>query len=78
MYRIKMDSFCCGAGGGVKRQYPDFSMRTASLRLDEANAVGADYILTECPFCWRNLSDANDQFKHNLKVIDHLGNAGYV
>ena len=72
MYRIKMDSFCCGAGGGVKGQYPDFSMRTASLRLDEANAVGADYILTECPFCWRNLSDANDQFKHNLKVMTIL------
>ncbi|MFX1276764.1 MAG: (Fe-S)-binding protein, partial [Promethearchaeota archaeon] len=39
MYRIKMDSMCCGAGGGVRAGYPDFSLRTSSLRCDEANAV---------------------------------------
>jgi len=39
MYRIKNHSMCCGAGGGVRAGYPDFSLRTASLRCDEANAV---------------------------------------
>ncbi|GAH08692.1 unnamed protein product, partial [marine sediment metagenome] len=58
MYRIKNHSMCCGAGGGVRAGYPDFSLRTASLRCDEANAVGADILTTECPFCWRNLTDA--------------------
>ena len=43
MYRIKLNSMCCGAGGGVRAGYPDFSLRTASLRCDEANAVGADF-----------------------------------
>ncbi len=57
MYRIKEESFCCGAGGGVRAQYPDFSLKTSSLRLDEAEAVGADIVTTECPFCWRNLYD---------------------
>jgi len=69
MYRIKMDSFCCGAGGGVRGQYPEFSVRTAHLRMDEADAVGADFMLTECPFCWRNLYDANAEYKHGKQVM---------
>ncbi|MHA1369060.1 MAG: (Fe-S)-binding protein [Promethearchaeota archaeon] len=68
MYRIMEESFCCGAGGGVRAQYPDFSLKTSSRRLDEAEAVGADIITTECPFCWRNLSDANVQYEHPLEV----------
>jgi len=72
MYRIKLDSMCCGAGGGVRAGYPDFSLRTASLRCDEANAVSADILTTECPFCWRNLSDANDMYNHDIKVMGIL------
>ncbi len=72
MYRIKLDSMCCGAGGGVRAGYPEFSLRTASLRCDEANAVGADILTTECPFCWRNLSDANDMYNHGMKVMGIL------
>ena len=56
-YRNKEESFCCGAGGGVRAQYPDFSLKTSSRRLDEAEAIGAEIVTTECPFCWRNLSD---------------------
>ena len=72
MYRIKMNSMCCGAGGGVRAGYPDFSLRTSSLRCDEANAVNADILTTECPFCWRNLSDANDLYNHGLEVLGIL------
>ncbi len=72
MYRIKIDSMCCGAGGGVRAGYPEFSLRTASLRCDEANAVGADILTTECPFCWRNLSDANEMYEHGMKVLGIL------
>ncbi len=72
MYRIKMDSFCCGAGGGVRGQYPEFSVKTAHLRMDEGDAVKADIMLTECPFCWRNLNDANIQYKHGKQVLTIL------
>jgi len=68
MYRIKLDSFCCGAGGGVRAGYADFSLRTSSLRLDEANAISADIVTTECPFCYRNLYDANEQYNHGVVV----------
>ncbi len=72
MYRIKENSMCCGAGGGVRAGYPDFSLRTASLRCDEANAVDADILTTECPFCWRNLSDANELYDHGMDVLGIL------
>ncbi|MHA1105205.1 MAG: (Fe-S)-binding protein [Promethearchaeota archaeon] len=72
MYRIKLNSMCCGAGGGVRAGYPEFSIRTASLRCDEANAVNADFLTTECPFCWRNLHDANEQYGHGMKVMGVL------
>jgi len=72
MYRIKLHSMCCGAGGGVRAGYPDFSLRTASLRADEANAVGADILSTECPFCKTNLSDANNMYEHGLSVMGLL------
>lgn len=72
MYRIKNNSMCCGAGGGVRAGYSEFSLRTASLRCDEANAIGADILTTECPFCWRNLSDANDQYSHGMQVMGVL------
>ncbi|MBD3255872.1 MAG: hypothetical protein GF383_12320 [Candidatus Lokiarchaeota archaeon] len=72
MYRIKLNSMCCGAGGGVRAGYPDFSLRTASLRCDEANAVDADFLLTECPFCWRNLYDANELYEHGMTVMGIL------
>jgi heterodisulfide reductase subunit D len=68
MYRIKLDSFCCGAGGGVRAGYADFSLKTASLRLDEANAVKADIVTTECPFCYTNLHDANEKYNHDVVV----------
>ncbi|MFW9807535.1 MAG: (Fe-S)-binding protein [Candidatus Thorarchaeota archaeon] len=58
MYRIKGDSFCCGAGGGVKAQYPDMAMFAAKERLKEAASTGADEIMTSCPFCVTNFNDA--------------------
>ncbi len=72
MYRIKLHSMCCGAGGGVRAGYTDFSLKTASLRADEANAIGADILSTECPFCKTNLTDANDLYNHGLTVMGLL------
>ena len=57
MYRIKGDSFCCGAGGGVKAQFPDMALSTSKERLKEAAATGADILMTSCPFCITNFND---------------------
>ncbi len=59
-------ALCCGAGGGVRGAYAPNSLGMARRRLDEAEAVGADVILTECNSCLHNLSNAkvrSQQFK---------------
>ncbi|MBS3794797.1 MAG: 4Fe-4S dicluster domain-containing protein [Candidatus Thorarchaeota archaeon] len=58
MYRIKGDSFCCGAGGGVKTQFPEMALATAKERVKEAASTGADVLMTSCPFCITNFQDA--------------------
>ncbi len=58
MYRIKGNSFCCGAGGGVKTQFAEMAMTTALERVREAASTGAEVLLTSCPFCITNFMDA--------------------
>ncbi len=57
MYRIKENTWCCGAGGGVKTQYPELAMDAVIERIKEAEATGAQAIVTSCPFCFLNLRD---------------------
>ncbi len=57
MYRIKDNAWCCGAGGGIKAQYPDFAIATAEERIKEAETTGAQVIATNCGFCLYNLRD---------------------
>ncbi|MHA1404747.1 MAG: (Fe-S)-binding protein [Candidatus Helarchaeota archaeon] len=58
MYRIGENSLCCGAGGGVKAGYPDFAWKAANDRLEEADATGAEILMTMCPFCELNMGQA--------------------
>ncbi len=59
------DARCCGGGGGVRAGYKDLSLRMARRRLEDV-PEGVDYIVTSCPLCIRNLSDAGA----GEKVID--------
>lgn len=70
MERIKEFSYCCGAGGGVKAQYPDFALNTALRRLDEAYSTGADAIVSSCPFCETNFRDAIEADGNKIEYLD--------
>jgi Fe-S oxidoreductase len=70
MERIKEYAWCCGAAGGVKEAYPDFAIWTALERLEEAKAAGAEAIVTACPWCKRNFTDAVKESGDMLKVYD--------
>jgi len=63
-------AMCCGAGGGVKKGFPELSMEMARGRVKEAGETGAEYLVSTCPFCWRNLSDAIEELNSNLKMVD--------
>ncbi|MEM1718031.1 MAG: (Fe-S)-binding protein [Candidatus Jordarchaeales archaeon] len=72
MYRIKEDAWCCGAGGGVKTQFPDLALWTGIERVKEAEATGAQAIVTSCPFCVRNLRDAVNASGSKIEVVELL------
>lgn len=70
MKRIKEYAWCCGAGGGVKDAYPDFATWTALQRIEEAEATGAEALVTACPWCRRNFVDALKEKPNKFKVYD--------
>jgi len=70
MERIKEYAWCCGAGGGVKEAYPDFSLWTAGERIEEAKSTGAEALVTACPWCESNFTDAINENGENMKVYD--------
>jgi Fe-S oxidoreductase len=70
MERNREAAWCCGAGGGAREAYPDFSNWTAGERLEEAAATGAEAIVTACPWCERNFLDASANGGAGLKVFD--------
>jgi Fe-S oxidoreductase len=70
MERIREYSWCCGAGGGVKEAYPEFSQWTATERIEEAKSTGAEAIVTSCGWCEGNFMEAIDATGEKMKVFD--------
>ncbi|MFW9823171.1 MAG: (Fe-S)-binding protein [Candidatus Thorarchaeota archaeon] len=70
MKTIKQSAKCCGAGGGVRKGFTDLSLEIAKSRILEAEETGAEYLVSMCPFCFRNLADAIEASGSKLKMID--------
>lgn len=58
----RQNARCCGAGGGVLSSFPDLATQMARTRLNDAITVEAEHLLTSCPFCAYNLSQADTTF----------------
>jgi len=54
------DSLCCGGGGGRMWQGTDLrgEARMSEIRMKEAQATGAEVLITACPLCLIMLEDA--------------------
>jgi len=72
MKTIKQNTKCCGAGGGVKKAFPELALEIAKSRVKEAEETGADYLVSICPFCFRNLADAIKSLNSDIKMTDLL------
>lgn len=70
MERNRKFSFCCGAGGGVRAAFPEYSLEVAEKRIAEAEMTGAEILTSACPFCYRNLNDALSAKGSNMKMMD--------
>lgn len=62
------DSRCCGAGGGVKSNYPDLADAICQDRVEEAVSTGAQMLVTMCPFCQGSFNQAVKKMDVQLQV----------
>lgn len=62
------NAWCCGAGGGARAAYADWSLETSERRIKEAEATGAKVVVSGCPFCTKNLRDASES--SGLAILD--------
>ena len=67
MWRTGENGLCCGAGGGVLVTNPHLARTYAVNRWHEAEATGAQVMITACPYCYANLTRAKPR---SFKVID--------
>jgi Fe-S oxidoreductase len=70
MDRTREYAWCCGSGGGVKESNPDFAEWTADIRLKEAESTGAEVLVTACPGCEKNFTDAQKNGESSIRVYD--------
>ncbi len=83
MPRNRNNAWCCGAGAGIKSSMKDWALEIAEERIKEMKDLGnqqqieLNIMLSACPFCERNLSDAVESLKQkdpntykDIKVMD--------
>ena len=53
----RLESFCCGGGGGVKSNEPELANKIAKDRIEQAKKTGAKILVTACPLCYLHLKE---------------------
>jgi Fe-S oxidoreductase len=66
------DSLCCGGGGGRIWMDTPKSERFSDLRLKQTNEIGAEVLVTACPYCITNFEESrlNLEYDKFLEVRD--------
>ncbi len=67
MERNRDDATCCGNGAGMRMLFTEKAKIIGEKRVEDASNVGADIIVTACPFC-KNMLDARKS--DGMSVID--------
>jgi Fe-S oxidoreductase len=55
---MRVDSLCCGGGGGRIWMETPKGERFSDLRLAQAAEIGAEVLVTSCPYCITNFEDS--------------------
>jgi Fe-S oxidoreductase len=69
MPRTRENAFCCVAGRGVQEAFPDFARWAAAHRMDEVREVGAEALVSACPWCKNNFT-LSAQAIGDVQVLD--------
>ncbi len=70
MVRFRENAFCCGGGRGTKAAFPEFSKFAANHRMEEIKYVGAEVVVSACPWCNSNFSQVSKEDGANIKAMD--------
>ncbi len=70
MPRTRENAFCCGAGRGTREAFPTLAAESAARRLEEAKEVGAEVLVSACPWCKSNFGQTIHDKGDNVKVMD--------
>ncbi len=68
MPESRVDSLCCGGGGGRIWMETPKGERFCDLRVEQAMEAGAEVLATACPYCISNFEDS----KLTLDVVDDI------
>lgn len=71
----RANAWCCGAGGGVRSAFRDMAESTARERIRQAETIGADHVITCCPFCVNNLTSSSDgevDVSDLVEIVDRM------
>jgi len=63
-----VDSLCCGGGGGRIWMETPKGERFSDLRVEQAMEVGAEVLVTSCPYCISNFEDS----KLTLDAVENI------
>jgi len=69
MTKTRSESFCCGAGGGVKLTNDDLSLEMGRERIRQARETGSSIVISACPWCMQNLRDSMES-GDGMRVMD--------
>jgi len=67
-----MEEGCCGAGGGVRSAFTELAGAMASLRIEQARRMGADVLVSSCPFCELNMGERGMQVLDIAELLERL------
>ncbi len=71
MERNHEEAYCCGAGGGLIAVDPEWTSQTATERLQEALACGAEVmVVPSCPNCYLNFDMALHGYAGAVKLYE--------
>ena len=69
MTKTRTESFCCGAGGGVKLVNNELAIALGKERIRQAGETGSLVLVSACPWCEQNLRDSVGD-ADDIKIMD--------
>lgn len=70
MPRTRENALCCGAGGGAREAFGEYAQFIGAERIEEAQSVSVEAIVSGCPYCKENFRKAGKSTGKDMKAFD--------